>query len=216
MKHFEVKANLRTDLGKKATKAIRKAGDIPCVIYGKNDVMHFYTSKSEVRKLIYTPTVMFTDINIDGKIKSSIVKDIQFHPVSDEILHIDFYEVDDKSPIKIQIPIHVEGNSPGIKAGGKLKLNNRKITVRGMMEDIPDNFTVDISKLNIGDAVRVKELKSDKLEFIDPKTNVVVMVASARSETAEEEAEDAAEAEKEAEKEAGEEGTDKKADETSE
>ena len=212
MKHFEVKANLRTDLGKKATKAIRKAGDIPCVIYGKNDVMHFYTSKSEVRKLIYTPTVMFTDINIDGKIKSSIVKDIQFHPVSDEILHIDFYEVDDKSPIKIQIPIHVEGNSPGIKAGGKLKLNNRKITVRGMMEDIPDNFTVDISKLNIGDAVRVKELKSDKLEFIDPKTNVVVMVASARSATAEEEAEDAAEAEKEA----GEEGTDKKADETSE
>ncbi|MDD2636069.1 MAG: 50S ribosomal protein L25/general stress protein Ctc [Bacteroidales bacterium] len=214
MKHFEVKANLRTDLGKKATKAIRKADNVPCVIYGREEVVHFYTSKSAVRKLIYTPEVMFADINIDGKVKYAMTKDIQFHPVSDEILHIDFYEVDNKKPITIQIPIIIEGDSPGVRAGGKLKLNNRKITVRAIMENVPDGFSIDISKLNIGDAIKVKELKSDKLEFVDPKSKVVVMVTTARSATAEEEAEDAAEAEKEAEKEAGEGETDKTDEET--
>lgn len=180
MKHFEVEASPRTDLGKKATKKIRKEGNIPCVIYGKDEVVHFYAAQSAVRKLIYTPEVMFADIKIDGKVKTATVKDIQFHPVSDLILHIDFYEVDDKTPIKIQIPIVVKGNSPGVKAGGKLKLNSRKITVKGLMSDIPDTFTIDITPLNIGDAIRVKNLKSDKLEFVDPKSNVVVIISSAR------------------------------------
>ncbi|MBN2776156.1 MAG: 50S ribosomal protein L25/general stress protein Ctc [Bacteroidales bacterium] len=187
MKHFEVEASLRTDLGKKATKKIRKEGNIPCVIYGKDEVVHFHTAQSAVRKLIYTPEVMFADIKIDGKVKTATIKDIQFHPVSDLILHIDFYEVDDNTPIKIQIPIVVKGNSPGVKAGGKLKLNNRKITVKGLMSDIPDTFTIDISPLKIGDAIRVKNLQSDKLEFVDPKSNVVVIISSARGVAADEE-----------------------------
>ncbi|MDD4150678.1 MAG: 50S ribosomal protein L25/general stress protein Ctc [Bacteroidales bacterium] len=211
MKHFEVIANLRTDLGKKATKKIRKEGNIPCVIYGKNDVMHFSTAQSAVRKLIYTPAVMFADINIDGKVKSATIKDIQFHPVSDEILHIDFYEVNEKDPIKINIPIVVEGNSPGVKAGGKLSLNNRRISVKGIMENIPDNFTINISKLNIGDSIKIKDLKSDTLEFTDPKSNIVIMVATARVVTEEE-----TEAEAEGEEAEGEDDAEKKDDETAE
>ncbi len=184
MKHFEVKANLRTDLGKKATKKIRREDNIPCVIYGKEEVVHFYTSQNAIRKLVYTPAVMFADINIDGKVKQATIQEIQFHPVSDKILHIDFYEVNDKTPIKIQLPIVIEGNSPGVKAGGKLKTISRRITVKGMMADIPDNFSVDISHLNIGDAIRIKDLESETLEFIDPKTNVVVIVSSARGASA--------------------------------
>jgi large subunit ribosomal protein L25 len=195
MKHFEVKANLRTDLGKKATKKIRKENNIPCVMYGKEKVIHFHTAQSEIRKLIYTPAVMFADVNIDGKVKPTLIKDIQFHPVSDLILHIDFYEVDEKNPIKIQIPVVIVGNSPGVKAGGRLKINSRKITVKGFMKEIPDNFTVDISELNIGDAVRIRNLKSDSLEFIDPKSNVVVIVSSARGASLDEEEEEGKEGE---------------------
>ncbi len=204
MKHFEVKANLRTDLGKKATKRIRKEDNIPCVMYGKDEVIHFYTSQSAVRKLVYTPAIMFADINIDGKIRPTTIKDIQFHPVTDQILHIDFYEVNEKKPIKIHIPIVIEGNSPGVKAGGRLKLASRKITVKALMDDIPDTFTVDISELNIGDGIRIKDLESDKLNFIDPKSNLVVMVASARGAAADEEDEEGEESEE------GEEGEENK------
>jgi len=190
MKHFEVKATLRTDLGKKATKKIRREDNIPCVMYGRDEVIHFHTSQSAVRNLIYTPEVMIADINIDGKVKPTTIKEIQFHPVSDQILHIDFYEVNEKKPIKIQIPVVIKGNSPGVKAGGKLKINNRKITVKAIMDNIPDTFAIDISELNIGDGIRVRDLKSETIEFIDPQSNVVVMVASARGAAAEEEGEE--------------------------
>ncbi|MDR2009239.1 MAG: 50S ribosomal protein L25/general stress protein Ctc [Bacteroidales bacterium] len=198
MKHFEVNANLRTDLGKKATKKVRKDENIPCVIYGGEENVHFYTSQSAVRKLIYTPDVMFADIIIDGKKHVSIVKDIQFHPVSDKILHIDFYEVKTDKPIKIGIPMKVTGSSPGVKAGGKLKQNVRKINVKGLMDDIPEYFNVDISNLRIGQSIRIKDLSSDILEFTDPKNSVVMMVASARGvavaeEGSEDESEESAE-----------------------
>lgn len=180
MKHFEVNATLRTDLGKKASKKIRNDENIPCVLYGGKENIHFHTSQGVVRKLIYTPEVMFADINVNGKKYVSIVKDIQFHPVSDKILHIDFYEVMPDKPIKIKLPAKVVGNSPGVKAGGKLKQNIRKITVKGLMDSIPDFLEINISSLRIGQSIRIKDLISDNLEFVDPKSNVVVMVASAR------------------------------------
>lgn len=185
MKHFEVNATLRTDLGKKATKKVRSEENIPCVIYGGKDNVHFYTSQSDVRKLIYTPEVMFADITVDGKKYVTVIKDIQYHPVSDKILHIDFFEVDASKPIKIQIPIKVAGSSPGVKAGGKLKQILRKLTVKGVMENIPDFFEVNISNLSIGQAIRVKDLTSETLEFTDPKSNVILTVSSARGMVAE-------------------------------
>lgn len=180
MKHFEIKASLRTDLGKKASKQIRKDNNIPCVIYGGENVVHFYTNQADVRKFIYTPDVMFADINVDGKSYISLVKDIQFHPVSDKIIHIDFYEVHPEKPVKIKIPMKIVGNSPGVKAGGKLKQNVKRLSVKGLMNDIPDFFEVSISSLRIGQSIKVKDLKSDKLEFIDPKANILVTVISTR------------------------------------
>ncbi|MDD3686468.1 MAG: 50S ribosomal protein L25/general stress protein Ctc [Bacteroidales bacterium] len=190
MKHFEIKANLRTDLGKKASKQIRKGDNIPCVIYGGENVVHFYTNQADVRKFIYTPEVMFADIDVDGKKYVSMVKDIQFHPVSDKIIHIDFYEVNPEKPVKIKIPMKVVGNSPGVKAGGKLKQNVKRLAVKGLMNDIPDFFEVSINTLKIGQAIKVKDLKSDKLEFVDPKANILVTVVSTRGAAAVEETEE--------------------------
>jgi large subunit ribosomal protein L25 len=188
MKHFEINATLRTDVGKKASKKIRKEEKIPCVIYGGEKTLHFYTSQSDVRKFIYTPEVMFANINLEGKSYPPIVKENQFHPISDKNNHLDFYELNDAKPLKIQIPLLITGSSPGVKAGGKLKQNMRKVTVKGLMNDIPDKVEINISELNIGDSIRIRDLKSDKLEFVDTKTNIVVTIITMRGVTATEEA----------------------------
>lgn len=185
MKHFEIKANLRDDFGKKASKALRKENKIPCVLYGGNETIHFETTQADVRKFIYTPEVMFADIVIEGKTYYSILKDIQFNPVSDKIVHLDFYEITPDKVIKIAIPIKIEGTSIGVKAGGKLKQNFRKLTVKGLMNNIPDYFPVDISQLSIGQSIRIKELVSDTLEFVDSPNNILVTILSSRTSTAE-------------------------------
>ncbi|HOZ31082.1 MAG TPA: 50S ribosomal protein L25/general stress protein Ctc [Bacteroidales bacterium] len=200
MKHFEINASLRNDVGKKASKKIRREDNIPCVIYGGGKTLHFFTSQSDIRKFVYTPEVMFADIKLDGKSYSAIVKDIQFHPVTDKIIHIDFYELNEAKKVKIKIPVHIIGSSVGVKAGGKLKQNMRKITVKAMMNDIPDKIEVDITELNIGDSIRIRDLKSDKLEFVDTKTNIVVTIISMRGIIAAEEAAAALEAAEKAEK----------------
>lgn len=180
MKHFEINATLRTDVGKKASKKVRKDQAIPCVIYGGEENVHFYTLQSEVRKFVYTPEVMFADIKIEGKTYTAMIKEIQFHPVSDSIIHIDFYEINPEKPIKIKIPIKIVGLSPGVKSGGKLKQIIKRLTVKGLMNDIPDFFEVSISKLKINQAIKIKDLVSDKLEFVDPKSNIIVTVTSTR------------------------------------
>ena len=199
MKHFKVEAFLREDLGKKATKKIRKEGNIPCVIYGAEKNIHFYTSLSAVRKLIYTPEVMFANIELNKQVKIATIQEIQFHPVSDDILHIDFYELDTNKPVVMPVPIRTTGNAEGVKAGGKLMVDIRKVTVKAMMNDMPEFYEIDITALEIGDSVKVKDLDEDKLEFTDTPTNVIVMVSSARGVMAEEE-------EEEVEGEEGEEG----------
>ncbi|MDR2834601.1 MAG: 50S ribosomal protein L25 [Bacteroidales bacterium] len=180
MKHFELKAELRTNIGKKACKAVRKENGIPCVIYGGTETIHISTNQSDVRKLIYTPEVLFADITVNGKTYISIVKDVQYHPTTDKILHIDFYEVSTDKPMKIAIPLKLIGSSVGVKAGGKLQQKIRKITVKSLMENIPENFTVDISELNIGQSMRIRDLVSDTLEFVDAKPTIIALIASSR------------------------------------
>lgn len=180
MKHFEINGTLRTGLGKKATKSIRKGENIPCVIYGGEKNINFQTSFAAVRKFIYTPEVMFADLKIEDKVYVSLVKDIQFDPVTDQILHIDFYEIHPEKPIKIQIPLKIIGNSIGVKSGGKIKQNFRKITVKGLEQHIPDFFEADITPLKIGQAIRVKDLQSDNLEFVDSKSSILVTIVSTR------------------------------------
>ena len=180
MKHFELNASLRTDLGKKACKKIRKEKNIPCVLYGGEETIHFQTSQSNVRKLVYTPEVMFANIDLNGKKYDAVIKDIQFHAVSDQILHIDFLQIFPDKALKIKIPVVIVGNSPGVKSGGKLKKNLRSLTVKGLMNDIPDTVEVSISKLKVNQSIRIKDLVSDTLEFVDNKSMVVVSVESTR------------------------------------
>jgi large subunit ribosomal protein L25 len=184
MKHFELNAQLRTKIGKKANKKLRKEDAIPAVIYGGKENLHINTTQSDVRKLIYTPEVLCADINVNGTVYTTIIKDVQFHPVTDKILHIDFYEINPDKALKIAIPLQLTGSSEGVKAGGKLKQNIRKITVKGKMDVIPEVFTIDISSLNIGQAIKIKDLTSDTFEFVDPKTTIVVSIASTRGVTA--------------------------------
>jgi len=193
MKHFEISASVRNEIGKKASKKIRKDDNIPCVLYGGEKTIHFYTSQSAVRKFVYTPEVMFADIKLDGKSYYAMVQDIQFHKITDKIIHMDFYEIHDTKPVKIKIPVLITGSSPGVKAGGKLKQNLRKIAVKALMKDIPDKIDIDISALNIGDSIRVKDLKSEVLDFIDTKTSVIVSVITMRGASASEETAEVAE-----------------------
>ena len=185
MKHFELKAELRSDFGKKANKKIRKEDCIPAVVYGGSETRHINVTQSDVRKLIYTPEVMFADIDVNGAVYTAIVKDVQYHPVTDKILHIDFYEISAEKPLKIAIPVKLTGSSEGVKAGGKLKQNIRKITVKGNINDIPDFYNVDVTELNIGQYIRIKDLTSDIIEFADAKSTIIASVASTRGVTAE-------------------------------
>ncbi len=193
MKHFELNGTPRTEFGKKAAKAIKRSNNIPCVVYGLTETLHFTVANSDVRNLIFTPEVMFADLTIDGAKKITLVKDIQFDPLSDAVTHIDFYEVNPEKPVKVRIPLKLVGNSVGVKAGGKLKQSLKKISLKGMMEDIPNVFEVNINDLKLGETYRVKDMQSDKLEFTDPQNTMIVSVIAARGASTAETTEEAAE-----------------------
>jgi len=175
MKTIEIKATGRKDLGKKATKFLRKENGVPCVMYGqKKENLHFYAHKNEFRKLVYTPNSYIIDLDVDGKKHTAIMHSIDFHPVTDEILHIDFYRVDMKKEFKMEIPIRTTGFAVGIQAGGILSVARRKVLVKALAENLPDELTLDITELGIGDAIRINDLKEQfsKLEFLDPQSIV--------------------------------------------
>ena len=174
MKHFEVKGTVRTEFGKKAAKQIKRSNNIPCVVYGIDQTTHITVANADVRNLIFTPDVMFADLNIDGKVRPTLLKEIQFDPISDQVIHIDFYEVDPAKPVKVRIPLKLVGNSAGVKAGGKLKHSLKKIAIKGMIEDIPNVYEVNI-----------EDLKSDKLEFTENGSTMIASVMIARGASSE-------------------------------
>jgi len=180
MKKIEISATKRTDLGKKATRNLRKSGDVPCVLYGGDEIVHFHTFKNNFLKLVYTHEVYIVELDISGKKHKAAMQDIQFHPVSDEILHIDFVEVFDDRPVVINIPVELKGNSIGIKNGGKPRLKRRTLKVKGLPAFLPDRLEVDITKVNIGDVVKVGDLSYPNLELLDPTRSMVFSVASSR------------------------------------
>lgn len=184
MKHFELNAELRHDLGKKATKKLRKEEKIPCVLYGLGENVHFFTTENGVRKLVYTPEVMFVNVKIGDKVHYAVLKQIQFHPVTDKILHIDFQEITEDKPVRLHIPIKLTGNSPGVIAGGKLLQKMRLLGVKGLMKNIPDYFNVSIDNLNIGESIKVKDLKSEVLEFTDNHSSLIVTILATRGSAA--------------------------------
>jgi len=157
---IQINVEPRTQLGKNGAKATRTAGRIPGVLYSKsNEVTHFSTTHSEVKSMIFTPEFKLAEISIDGKAHKALLKDVVFHPVTDEIQHLDFLELIDGHPLKAEIPVKVKGTSPGVKNGGKLIRTLRTVGVKSTPENLVDNLFVDISELELGMAVRVRDIE---------------------------------------------------------
>jgi large subunit ribosomal protein L25 len=180
MKTLEIKGSLRTDLGKKSSKNTRKEGNVPCVIYGKEQNVHFHTHENNFKNLVYTPDAHIVNLNLEGKEYKVVLQDIQFHPVTDKITHVDFIEIFDKKPIVISLPIRVTGDSVGVKAGGKLRIKKRHLKVRGLATDIPEFLPIDITDVKIHHSVKVGDLSYDKIELIDPGITTILSVATSR------------------------------------
>lgn len=180
MKTFDISGSLRTDLGKKATKALRKEGLVPCVLYNGNENIHFTLSTRDLHHLIYTDQVYIVNLTIDGKKHEAIIKEMQFHPVSDEVLHLDFIPVSDDKAVNINVPVKLIGSSVGVKAGGKLQLQMRYLKVKGLKADLPDFLEIDVTKLGLGKSIQVGELSFDNLELTNAKNAVIVSVKLTR------------------------------------
>jgi large subunit ribosomal protein L25 len=180
MKTIEIKGSFRTELGKKSSKKIRKAGNVPCVIYGKEKNIHFQAHENSFKGLVYTPEAHLVKLIIEDKEYNAVLKDMQFHPVKDNILHADFIEILDHKPVVINIPIKVTGDSVGVIAGGKLSIKRRSLKVKGLAKDLPEALPVDITDLKIHEGVKVGELSFDKIELLDPKKSMVLTIATSR------------------------------------
>jgi large subunit ribosomal protein L25 len=180
MKTIEIKGTFRTELGKKSSKGIRKAGSVPCVIYGKEKNIHFYAPELSFKNLVYTPAAHLVKLIIEDKEYDAVLKDMQFHPVKDNILHADFIEIHDKKQVIINIPIKVTGDSVGVIAGGKLSIKRRNLKVKGLAKDLPEVLPIDITNLKIHEGVKVGDLSYDKIELLDPKKSMVLTIATSR------------------------------------
>jgi large subunit ribosomal protein L25 len=198
MKTVSMSGSLRESVGKKDAKKHRREGKVPCVIYGGKEQIQFVMDEKAFIKILFTDEVYLLKINIGGKEFNAVMQDIQYHPVSDKVLHADFLEILPGKKVTIAIPVKVEGVAPGVLKGGKLTRKLRKIKIKGLIEDLPDFVTVNINELNIGDSIKVKDVINDKLEFLDAPSSVIITVKTARGATAEEAAEDAAAAAKSA------------------
>ena len=187
MKSIDVKGTARTETGKKAARNLRKSDLIPCNLYGEKRenglpvAENFTVSAAEVRNLIYTPDIHSVNLTIDGKEHKAIVKELQFHPVTDKLLHIDFYEITDKKPIVIAVPIKLNGLAEGVRAGGKLALNVRKLAVKALYTQFPDTLDIDVTNLALGKSMKVAELSYEGLEIITSKEVVVCAVRMTRA-----------------------------------
>lgn len=188
MKSIEIVGSLRTGTGKKATHSLRKNNSVPCVLYGMqkdengNQVAtHFTVTVDGLRKLVYTPHIYVVDLNIDGKVVNAIMKDIQFHPVTDAILHVDFLQINEENPIVMEVPVQMEGLAEGVKAGGKLALQMRKLKVKALYSAIPERLIVNVTSLGLGKTIKVGELNYEGLEILNAKEAVVCAVKLTRA-----------------------------------
>lgn len=181
MKTIKLQAAARADFGKKAAKTARHEGLIPCVIYGGGENVAFTVDAKAVKPLIYTPNSYIVEIELNGKTEKAVLRDVQFHPVREEILHIDFYRVQEGKPVSIAIPVRLTGTAEGVKVGGKLALSARKLVVSGLVENLPDELVVDVTPLQVGHTIFVGDLKYEGLQFISPATQAVCAVRVTRA-----------------------------------
>ena len=180
MKTIEIKGTFRTELGKKSSKQIRKTGNVPCVIYGKEKNIHFHAHENSFKNLVYTAQAHLVKLSIEDKEYKAVLKDMQFHPVNDKILHADFIEIFDNKPVIINIPIKVSGDSVGVLAGGKLSIKKRTLKVKSFAKDLPEFLPIDITDLKIHEGLKVGDLSFEKVELLDPKKSMVLTIATSR------------------------------------
>lgn len=181
MKTIEIKGSKRTSLTKQSVKAIRNDEQSPCVLYGGKEPVHFSVTLADLKGLVYTPDVHMVKLNLDGAEYTCVLQDIQFHPVTDIIQHVDFLEVSDNNPVTINIPVRLTGASEGVKQGGKLVTKVRRLKVKALPAKLPDAITIDISPLKIGGHIRVRDLSVDGVTFLDSQSNVIVGVQTTRN-----------------------------------
>ena len=188
MKTIDIKGTKRAETGKKATKQLRKEGVVPCNLYGEARgenglpvAMSFAVPASGLRKLVYTPEIFCVNLDIDGKQYSAVMRELQFHPVSDQLLHVDFYEVTPEKPIVMEVPIKLNGLAEGVRAGGKLAANVRKLKVRAPYTQIPERLDIDVTSLGLGKTIKAGELQFEGLELVTSPSVVVCQVKMTRS-----------------------------------
>jgi len=182
MKSITIKGSERESVGKKASKALRNAGKVPCVVYGGEKPLHFSADELAFRNLVYTSKAHTVVVELDnGNKLNAILQDIQFHPVTDKIIHIDFYQLFKDKELTMNIPVRLQGNSPGVRNGGRLLFRRRKLAIKALPDDLPDFFDIDISNLKIGDNITIESLLNDKFTILHPETSVVVQVKTARA-----------------------------------
>ena len=198
MKSITIKGSQRESVGKAASKALRNAGQVPCVLYGGDNVLHFSAPELAFKNIVYTPNVYTAAIELNGKTYDAILQDIQFDPVTDKIIHIDFYQLNKSKEITIEVPIQIEGTSPGIMAGGTLRIVNRKLKVKALPDNLPDFVPINISGLEMGNELYVTKLAQENYKIMHPDNTVVCQISVSRA--AMKAAQDAAKAEKAAKK----------------
>ncbi|MDD7317491.1 MAG: 50S ribosomal protein L25/general stress protein Ctc [Prevotella sp.] len=191
MKEISVTGQKRSDLGKKATKMLRKEGLVPCNIYGEKkgenglpEALAFAVPMSELRKLVYTPNIYVVNILIDGEKHLAIMKELQFHPVTDALLHVDFFAINDEKPVVIGVPVKLNGLAQGVRDGGRMSLIVRKVNVRAKYKDIPETLDIDVTNMTIGKSIKVGDLHFDGLEMVTSKEVVVCTIKATRKSNA--------------------------------
>jgi large subunit ribosomal protein L25 len=197
MKTLAISAKQRENVGKTSTRALRNQGKVPCVLYGGEKQVAFHAHENDFRKLVYTPDVFIVELDIEGSKVKAIMQDIQFHPVTDKILHIDFLEITDDKAITVSIPVVLNGLAIGVRDGGNLMFRRRKIITRGLTANLPNAIEINIEDVKIGQFIYIKDLNVEGCEFLAPDSSVVVGVKMSRGavETDEEEGEEGEESE---------------------
>lgn len=180
MKVSSLSGSVRTNVGKKDAAALRRADLVPCVLYGQGTQTHFSARKIDIERLVFTPEVYQVELDIDGTKAKAIIQDIQQDPIKGTVRHIDFYQLDENKAVKVGLPVRLTGSSRGVMAGGKLLQVFRRLTVVGLPGSLPDAITIDIAKLRIGQSIRVGQIESEGLKFLEPANAVVVSVRMAR------------------------------------
>jgi large subunit ribosomal protein L25 len=182
MKTIFMSGTPRVDVGKKDTKALRKQGLVPCVLYGGKEQIHFSALETDFKPLIFTPEVHTVELEINGRKINALLQDVQYNNMTDKIQHVDFMEIHADKPVIIQIPVQTVGVAPGVRAGGKLVMKMRRLKVRAFLKDLPDNIVIDISKLEIGQGVRISQITAGNLVFLEaPNVDVVAVTATRAS-----------------------------------